>query len=166
LSHNFTLALIAHDRKKDDLADFVLDHRAAFSRFHLVATAGSGSLIKKRTGLKIHLLEPGPEGGDRQIGELAEEGEVQAVIFFRDPVSPAHYEPDFTDLLRVCDTREIPIATNRATAEALIYFLQTSPNRGEVTARPWGIVRPGTGASDDMTLLLRIANYGVASAEK
>jgi methylglyoxal synthase len=161
LSHNFTLALIAHDRKKEELADFVLDHRAAFTRFHLVATACTGSLVKKRTGLRIHLLEHGPDGGDRQIVELAEESEVQAVIFFRDPVSPAPYEPDFADLLRVCDFREIPLATNRATAEALIYFLQTSPNRGAITARPWGIERPGTGTHDDLMLLLRIANYGV-----
>jgi methylglyoxal synthase len=143
LNHNFTFALIAHDRKKEELADFVFEHRAAFSRFHLVATAGTGSLVKRRTGLKIHLLEHGPEGGDRQIGELAEESEVQAVIFFRDPVSPAPYEPDFADLLRVCDTHEIPLATNRATAEAIIYFLQTSPNRGAITARPWGFVAPG-----------------------
>jgi methylglyoxal synthase len=141
LNHNFTLALIAHDRKKEELADFVIEHRAALSRFHLVATAGTGSHIERCTGLTIHLLEHGPAGGDRQLGELAEDNEVQAVIFFRDPVSAAPYEPDFADLLRVCDTCEIPIATNRATAEALVHFLQTSPNRGAITARPWGLVR-------------------------
>jgi methylglyoxal synthase len=154
LNHNFTLALIAHDRKKEELADFVFEHRTALSRFHLVATAGTGSLIRRRTGLTIHLLEHGPDGGDRQIGELAEDNEVQAVVFFRDPVSAAPHEPDFADLLRVCDTREIPLATNRATAEALVYFLATSPDRGAITARPWGFA-PDAGVPPE----LRITNY-------
>jgi methylglyoxal synthase len=87
LNHNFTLALIAHDRKKEELADFVIEHRAALSRFHLLATTGTGSHIERCTGLTIHLLEHGAADGDRQLGELAEDNEVQAVIFFRDPVS-------------------------------------------------------------------------------
>ncbi|MEO8289154.1 MAG: methylglyoxal synthase [Chloroflexota bacterium] len=148
MNHNFTVALIAHDHKKEELADFVFEHRAAFSRLHIVATRDTGLLVKKLTGLKVHLMEHGPDGGDQQMGVLAEENEVQAVILFRDPVSAAPYEPDFADLLRVCDTREIPIATNRATAEALIHFLQTSPNRGAITARPWGFVWPVIGTAD------------------
>ena len=102
--------------------------------------------MSARTGLEVHLLEHGATGGDRQLGTLAEENEVQSVIFFRDPISPGPNEPDFADLLRVCDTCEIPLATNRATAEALIYFLQTSPNRGAIAARPWGYVRADEGA--------------------
>ncbi len=140
LNQHFTLALIAHDRKKEELADFAFEHRAALSRFHLVATRGTGSLIKRRTGLTLHLLEAGPAGGDRQLGQLAEESEVQSVIFFRDPIAAGLHEPHFADLLRICDTYEIPLATNRSTAEALIYFLQTSPNRGAIAARPWGFV--------------------------
>ena len=142
MSHHITLALIAHDRYKEMLAHFVLDHRAAFSRFHLVATRDTGKLVHKWTGLKVHLLEHGPAGGDRQIGELAAANEVQAVIFFRDPVTPQPHEPDFAALLKVCDLREIPLATNRATAEALLFFLLHSPDRGVVTARPWGLVHP------------------------
>jgi len=145
LNQNWTLALIAHDRKKEELADFVIEHRSALSKFHLVATAGTGSLVKQRSGLPVHLLEHGPAGGDRQLGALAEDNEVQAVILLRDPVSPGPNEPDFADLVRVCDTREIPLATNRATAEALVHFLQTSPNRGAVAARPWGLVRADEG---------------------
>lgn len=143
LSHNnFTVALVAHDRMKEALADFAFSHKTALKRFHLVATGGTGSLVSKRTGLGVYLLEHGPEGGDKQLGVLAASSEVQAVFFFRDPVSTGPHEPDFADLLTVCDTRQIPLATNRATAEALIYFLQYSPERGVMGARPWGFVSP------------------------
>src|SRR6476660_3613143 len=77
-----TLALIAHDRYKEMLAWFVLDHRADFNRFYLMATQETGKVVQKWTGLKVHLLEHGPDGGYRQIGELAAANEVQAVIFF------------------------------------------------------------------------------------
>jgi methylglyoxal synthase len=140
------LALIAHDRYKEMLAYFVLDHRADFSRFHLMATRETGKVVQKWSGLRIDLLDHGPDGGYRQIGELAAANEVQAVIFFRDPLLPlvsdgshSRYESDFAGLLQVCDQREIPLATNRATAKALIYFLQNSPDRAIVTARPWGL---------------------------
>ncbi len=102
LNHDITLALIAHDRKKEELADFVLEHRVAFNRFHLVATRGTGTLIKKRTGLTAYLLGHGPEGGDQQISALVAANEVQAVIFFRD-AHARRSEPDDADLLRVTD---------------------------------------------------------------
>ncbi len=136
LNQQVTLALIAHDRKKEALADFALENRAALSRFRLVATQGTGSMVHKRTGLPVQLLEHGPAGGDRQLGELAAENQVQAVIFFRDPEA-AGYEPEFSGLLAVCDSEEIPLATNRATAQALLFFLLNSPDRAFVTARPW-----------------------------
>ena len=137
MSQQVTLALIAHDRKKEALADFALENRAALSRFRLVATQGTGSLVRKRTGLPVELLKHGPAGGDRQLGSLAADSEVQAVIFFRDP-DAAGYEPEFTGLLAVCDAEEVPLATNRSTAQALLYFLTNSPDRAVITARPWG----------------------------
>jgi methylglyoxal synthase len=137
---NITLALIAHDRQKEALVSFILDHRAEFSRLHLVATAGTGSVVRKSTGLPVDLLDPGPAGGDREIADLAAESEVQAVIFLRDPEGADPGSPDFTALLRVCDARDIPVATNLGTAAALIYFLHSSPDRGLITARPWGLV--------------------------
>jgi methylglyoxal synthase len=139
---NITLALIAHDHRKEALADFVLEHREALKRFNLVATAGSGSIVKRRTGLPVRLLEAGPLGGDRQLGEITADNEVQAVIFFRDPVGADQHEPDFADLLRVCDLQEIPLATNPASAEALLYFLMHSPDCAAIVARPWGFVVP------------------------
>ncbi len=141
LSHRFTVALIAHDHKKEELAGFVFENRTVFQGFRLVATGGTGALPKRRTGLHVHLLAEGPKGGDRQLGELTEDNEVQTVIYFRDPLTAGAHEPDFSDLLHMCDTQEIPLATNRATATALIYFLQASPNRGAIAARPWGFVR-------------------------
>lgn len=138
----FTLALIAHDRKKVQLANFLLQHRSSLTRLRLLATRGTGTIIQKQTGLRIELLEHGPAGGDRQIGQIAADSGVQAVIFFRDPISPGPHEPDFADLLTVCDAQEIPFATNPATAQALLHFLQTSPDRGVVCARPWGLVEP------------------------
>jgi methylglyoxal synthase len=142
---SFTLVLVAHDRKKESLADFVAEHRRALGRFHLVATRGTGALIARRTGLVVHTLDHGHLGGDQQIGALAEQNRVQAAIFFRDPEAEPH-EPDFGGLLRVCDEQEIPLATNRSTAEALIYFLESSPDRALVAARPWGFVLPGVEA--------------------
>lgn len=143
MNNTFTLALIAHDRKKEELAAFVFENRRAFSRFYLLATRGSGTLIEKHTGLKVHLLDHGPAGGDRQMGQIAADNGVQAVIFFRDPTSTASHEPDFAELLSVCDAQEIPFATNPATAQALLHFLETSPDRGIVCARPWGFVHTG-----------------------
>jgi methylglyoxal synthase len=159
LSQNITLALIAHDRYKEILAYFVLDHRSEFSHFHLVATRGTGKMVQKWTGLKVHLLEHGPKGGDRQLGGLAADNEVQAVIFFRDPILAGPREPDFAQLLKVCDIHEIPVATNRATAEALIYFLLNSPDRGAVTARPWGFVHRLNEGHDEDTF--KTGNLGL-----
>ena len=137
---NTTLALLAHDRQKDALADFALDHRAVLTRFTLVATAGSGLAVAHRARLAVRLLGPGAAGGDEQMGRLARDNEVQAVIFLRDPMGAGLHEPDFAGLLRVCDAQEIPLATNRATAAALLYFLTRSPDRGAVIARTWGRV--------------------------
>ena len=134
------LALIAHDRRKEALADFALDHLAELRGLQLVATHGTGSLLQKRTPLVIRLLEHGLAGGDQQVRRLAEEHGLQAVIFFRDPSGPSAYEPSFAGVVQVCDTQEIPLATNAATAVALLHFLRTSPDRRLIAARAWGRV--------------------------
>ncbi len=141
------LALIAHDRRKEALADFALDHLAELRGFQLVATRGTGTLLQKRTPLAIRLLEHGLAGGDQQVRHLAEEHGLQAVIFFRDPSGPSAYEPSFAGMVQVCDTQEIPLATNAATAVALLHFLRTSPDRGLIAARAWGRV-PVTAGPD------------------
>ncbi len=120
-----TIALIAHDQKKDDLASFALEHRDLLSRFRLIATGTTGRILMEFTGLEITPLLSGPLGGDQQIGAMVAQGGVAAVIFFRDPLTAQPHEPDVSALLRICDVHDVPLATNPASATALIaWFAQ------------------------------------------
>ena len=112
-----TLALIAHDKKKDDLIEFVKRHLEGLRDLELVATGTTGRLIMQATGLDVTTVLSGPLGGDQQIGGMVARGDIQAVIFLRDPLTAQPHEPDITALLRVCDVHNIPLATNEATAE-------------------------------------------------
>lgn len=111
-----------------------------------------GALLQRRTGLPLQLLAAGP-GGVGPLSTLAQAYEVQAVIFFRDPAVGTPPAPDFADLLQVCDAQEIPLATNAATATALLYFLHTSPDRGGLVARPWGRVLAAPGPAPARILI-------------
>jgi methylglyoxal synthase len=115
---NTTIALIAHDGKKEELVDFVLRHQEWFSGFDLVGTGTTGGRIASK-GIAIECLASGPLGGDAQIAARITEGEVHAVIFFRDPMGKHPHEPDINMLLRQCDVHNIPLATNPATAQLL-----------------------------------------------
>ena len=117
------LALIAHDSKKDDMVRLASAHRHQLAQLPLVATGGTGKLIEARTGLHATLMRSGPHGGDQQIGGLVASGRVRAVVFLRDPLMAQPHEPDITALLRVCDVHNVPVATNMATAEALLRWL-------------------------------------------
>lgn len=117
------LALIAHDRKKEDMVVFALKHREVLARFPLMATGTTGRLLRERTGLEVEALLSGPLGGDQQIGARVAEGKVQAVFFFQDPLTAQPHEPDVRALLRVCNVHNVPIATNPATAEALLCLI-------------------------------------------
>ncbi|WP_293910763.1 methylglyoxal synthase [Deinococcus sp.] len=117
------VALIAHDKKKLELALFVLSHRSVLSRFYLVATGTTGGILQKQTGLDVERLLSGPLGGDQQIGARIAQEQVLAVFFFRDPLTAQPHEPDVSALLRLCDVHDIPLATNPASAEALMLWL-------------------------------------------
>ncbi|WP_420594796.1 methylglyoxal synthase [Deinococcus sp.] len=117
------VALIAHDKKKLELALFALAHRDLLGRFHLVATGTTGSILEKQTGLKVERVLSGPLGGDQQIGARIALEQVQAVFFFRDPLTAQPHEPDVSALVRLCDVHDIPLATNPASAEALMLWL-------------------------------------------
>lgn len=117
------LALIAHDRKKEEMVAFALRHREVLARFPLTATGTTGRLLRERTGLEVEALLSGPLGGDLQIGARVAEGKVQAVFFFQDPLTAQPHEPDVRALLRVCNVHNVPIATNPATAEALLRLI-------------------------------------------
>ena len=125
-----SVALIAHDQKKPELAEFVAAHRDAFARFSLVATGTTGGVLQQRTGLDIERVLSGPLGGDQQIGARIAEGRVLAVFFFRDPLTAQPHEPDVSALLRLCDVHDVPLCTNPASAQALVLWLRQRPSAG------------------------------------
>ncbi len=118
-----TIALIAHDKKKLDLISFAKDHRQLLEQFNIVATGTTGGLLREKAQLDVIPLLSGPLGGDQQIGARVAEGEVLAVIFFRDPLTAQPHEPDVSALMRICDVHNIPLATNLASAEAALLWL-------------------------------------------
>ncbi len=111
-----TIALIAHDRKKQEMVAFVRAHKELLARHLLIATATTGALVAEEIGLDVTRYLSGPLGGDLQIGARIAAQEVDAVIFLRDPLTAQPHEPDITALLRVCDVHNVPVATNEATA--------------------------------------------------
>ncbi len=117
------LALIAHDRMKDDLQAFCQRHRDELAQFELIATGTTGLRIQEATGLPIHRYLSGPLGGDAQIGARVAIGDVAAVIFMVDPLYAHPHEPDIQSLLRICNVHNVPLATNAATAEAVLAFV-------------------------------------------
>jgi len=119
------VALIAHDKKKLDLALFAKDHAEVLSKFPLIATNTTGRVLADKAKLNIERLRSGPEGGDLQVGARIAEGQVLAVIFFRDPLTAQPHEPDVSALLRICDVHNVPLATNLGTAEAIMAWLDS-----------------------------------------
>lgn len=115
-----TVALIAHDNKKDDMIAFVQRYREVLERYSLVATGTTGKLIAERTGLPVTRMLSGPLGGDAQIAALVAVGEVAAVFFFIDPLGKHPHDPDINSLLRICNVHDVPLATNAATASFII----------------------------------------------
>ena len=118
------VALIAHDRKKDDLVEFVRQHRDYFALQQLVATESTGARLAAELGITVRPVPHGPLGGDLVIGSMIVRQEIRAVFFYRDPLTAQPHEPDVTALLRVCDVHNVPLATNRGTAECLIAWLR------------------------------------------
>lgn len=118
------VALIAHDKKKHEMVVFVQKNIEFLKKCELVATGTTGKIISEATGLKVERMMSGPLGGDQQIGARAASGEIDAIIFLRDPLTAQPHEPDITALLRICDVHNIPLATNKATGDLLIASLQ------------------------------------------
>lgn len=114
------IALIAHDQKKATMLEFVRQHVDFFRQHTLVATGNTGKLLSEQLDLEIERVTHGPNGGDLIIGGRVAEGRIEAVLFFRDPLTAQPHEPDVSALMRVCDVHSIPLATNQATAEAVV----------------------------------------------
>ncbi|MCH5138187.1 methylglyoxal synthase [Clostridiaceae bacterium UIB06] len=119
------IALIAHDKKKDDMVDFVKRYKEIFEEHELFATGTTGGLINEIVGLKVHRFLSGPLGGDQQIGARVAQGDMDFVIFLRDSLTSQPHEPDISALLRICDVHCVPLATNLASAEVFVKALRT-----------------------------------------
>ncbi|WP_409368837.1 methylglyoxal synthase [Lysinibacillus sp. 38-6] len=118
------IALIAHDRKKDNLVQFAIAYRNILNEHTLYATGTTGQRVIEATGLEVTRFRSGPLGGDQQIGAMIANNDMDMVIFFRDPLTAQPHEPDVSALIRLCDVYQVPLATNMGTAEILLKGLQ------------------------------------------
>ncbi|MBQ9798134.1 MAG: methylglyoxal synthase [Clostridia bacterium] len=114
------IALIAHDKKKEDMIRLAVKYREALAPHELFATGTTGTMVMGETGLKITRMKSGPLGGDQQIGSMIAEGKLDLVVFLRDPLTAQPHEPDVSALLRLCDVQNIPLATNVKSAEIML----------------------------------------------
>ncbi len=115
-----TVALIAHDNKKDEMIDFASQHKDVLAKYHLVGTGTTGRLVSENTGLEVERMLSGPLGGDAEIAAQVAEGKIAAVFFFIDPLGKHPHDPDINTLLRICNVYNVPLATNMATATYII----------------------------------------------
>lgn len=120
---NLNVALIAHDRMKDQMVNFCFAYEHILEKFGLYATGTTGGRIEAGTKLKVNKLASGPLGGDQQIGSLIVTEDIDLVIFLRDPLTPQPHETDIQALIRLCDVHYVPIATNLASAEIFVKAL-------------------------------------------
>lgn len=119
-----TIALIAHDAKKELMIQFCIAYCGILSRYNLVATGTTAKIVSEATGLEITRFLSGSQGGSQQIASRIGCDEIDLLLMFRDPLNAKPHEPDEYALLRLCDVHNIPVATNIATAELLIHGLE------------------------------------------
>ena len=119
------IALVAHDKKKEDLIQFVTAYKPILDQHELFATGTTGTRIINEVGLKVFRYKSGPLGGDQQIGSAIANNEMDMVIFFRDPLTAQPHEPDVSALIRLCDVYQVPLATNMGTAEVLLKGIES-----------------------------------------
>ena len=117
------IAIVAHDNRKADLLDWVLVNKERLSKHILSGTGTTAGLVTEKTGLKVEAFKSGPLGGDQQIGSRIAEGTIDFMIFFWDPLEAQPHDPDVKALLRIAVLYDIPVASNRSTAD----YILTSP---------------------------------------
>ncbi len=118
------IALIAHDKKKQEIINLAVLYKDVLAEHELFATGTTGTLIMGETELKIHRFKSGPLGGDQQIGAMLADGNLDLVIFLRDPLTAQPHEPDVSALLRLCDVQRIPLSTNTSSAKIMLEGLK------------------------------------------
>lgn len=118
------IALIAHDKKKDEIIEIARKYKDVLSQYKLYATGTTGTLIMGKTGLTIERMKSGPLGGDQQIGAMLANGELDLIIFLRDPLTAQPHEPDISALLRLGDVQKILLATNESSATIMLEALK------------------------------------------
>ena len=118
------IGFIAHDAKKKLMQNFCIAYRGILSRHDLYATGTTGRLIEEVTNLTIHKFLAGHLGGEQQLGSQIEHNQMDMIIFLRDAHNPKSHEPDVNNVVKLCDTHNIPLATNLATAELLIKAME------------------------------------------
>jgi methylglyoxal synthase len=127
------IALIAHDKKKDDMIALASEYIGFLRNCTLSATGTTGGRLINELGLSVDRKHSGPFGGDLQIGAQLVDGEIDAVIFLRDPMTPQPHEPDINALVRACDVHDVACATNLASAHLVLSQLmaaQDQPKKG------------------------------------
>ncbi|MDD5916486.1 MAG: methylglyoxal synthase [Clostridiales bacterium] len=117
------IAIIANDKKKELITEFCIAYCGILARHNICATATTAKYISDATGLKIERMLSGSHGGAQQIASRISYNEIDLLIFLRDTNSDAEYTDNSLQLIRLCDSHNIPVATNIATAEALILAL-------------------------------------------
>lgn len=127
------IALIAHDSKKELMVQFCIAYCGILSRYNICATGTTGKLVSEASGLQIQRFLSGSQGGDQQLASCISCNEIDLLLFFRDPLNAKAHEPNDINILRLCDVHNIPVATNIATAEALIHALE----RGDLDWREY-----------------------------
>ena len=123
IKKNIRIAVIAHDGKKADMVAFIMKRLDFFRKVDVVATGTTGKHIE-HAGLDVNCLKSGPLGGDAQIASLISDGEIDAVVFFIDPLGLHPHQVDVNMLLRICNVYNIPLATNYSTASLVISGLE------------------------------------------
>ena len=128
------IALIAHDKKKDDIIVLAREYAAFLRQCELCATGTTGGRLIAELGLSVERKHSGPLGGDLQIGALLVDGHIDAIIFLRDPMTPQPHEPDINALVRACDVHNVACATNLATAHLVLSQLQADAAKSQPVA--------------------------------
>ena len=120
MSPRLRLALIAHDGRKTNILEWARWNRELLARHEIWATRHTGELVTAELGLKLHLLLPGPEGGDAQVAAMIARGELDLVVFLWDPLATQPHETDVRSVLRLAVLHDVAIACNRRSADLII----------------------------------------------